>query len=274
MYQSITCLYFSPTHTTRLVTTTIAETIGKKLAIPVRIQSFNTPKMREEPPVFSNQEIVVCGVPVYAGRIPNLMLPYLKQVVGNGALAIPIVLFGNRSYDDALMELSLLLESDGFKILGGGAFVGEHSFSTVLAANRPSKSDLDMACDFGMELANKVGHIAEGEQEISKICLPGNNPVGPYYTPRDHVGETIDIRRVKPKTQDTCTSCGHCVSICPMGSISEKDPSQIIGLCIKCGACVKECPIGAKYYDDTNYLYHKKELEDMYTKPKNNEVYL
>ena len=49
-------------------------------------------------------------MPVYAGRIPNLLLlKYLTSVKGNDALAVPIVLFGNRNYDDALIELRDIL---------------------------------------------------------------------------------------------------------------------------------------------------------------------
>lgn len=268
------CLYFSPTHTTKKVVTAIGKGMGTVLELPVIEQSFTLPKSRVESPAYSNQTIVICGLPVYAGRLPNLMLPYLKQVVGNGALAVPIVLYGNRNYDDALMELSLLLQENKFKLLGGGAFVGEHSFSEKLALGRPSSQDLQMANQFGVDLGNKVANIWRNDNRIGKVTLPGNCPIGSYYTPRDHMGNSIDIRKVKPKTADYCTLCGYCAKICPMGAISFTNPKEITGVCIKCGACIKECPVGAKYYDDANYLYHKKELEDTYTKTASNEVYL
>jgi len=72
------------------------------------------------------EDAVVFGVPVYAGRVPNVLLKYLDKVQGNGALAVPIVLFGNRNYDDALIELRNILEKNGFAInnvsLGVGSF--------------------------------------------------------------------------------------------------------------------------------------------------------
>ena len=46
------------------------------------------------------------------------------------------------------------------------------------------------------------------------------------------------------------------------------------GVCIKCCACVKGCPTGAKYFDDSGYLYHKSELEEVYARPAKNEVFL
>ena len=50
---------------------------------------------------------------------------------------MPVVLFGNRNYDDALIELRDLLQADGFGCIAAGAFVGEHSFSRTLGAGRP-----------------------------------------------------------------------------------------------------------------------------------------
>ena len=58
-----------------------------------------------------------------------------------------------------------------------------------------------------------------------------------------------------------------------MGSIDPKDVRQFTGICIKCGACIKKCPQGAKYYEDPGYLYHKTELEEMYTRRAEPEVF-
>ncbi len=57
--------------------------------------------------------------------MPNLLLPYIRdKVKGNGALAVPVSLFGNRNFDDGLIELRNVLEADGFHTVAGGAFVG------------------------------------------------------------------------------------------------------------------------------------------------------
>lgn len=82
--------------------------------------------------------------------MPNVLLPYLtEKVKGNGAYAVPVVSFGNRNYDDALIELRNILEQDGFRTVAGGAFVSEHSFSKTLAAGRPDAKDLASMQEFG-----------------------------------------------------------------------------------------------------------------------------
>ena len=73
---------------------------------------------------------------------------------------------------------------------------------------------------------------------------------------------------------DKCGGCGLCASLCPMGSIDASNPAEVSGICIKCCACVKGCPTGAKYYDDEGYLYHQHELEEMYQRRGEVEMFL
>jgi formate hydrogenlyase subunit 6/NADH:ubiquinone oxidoreductase subunit I len=86
-----------------------------------------------------------------------------------------------------------------------------------------------------------------------------------YYQPRDRAGIAIDIRKVKPVTDEaTCINCKHCAGICPMQAIDYENVANIIGVCIKCCACVKFCPMHAKTFTDEQYLYHQHELEAQY----------
>jgi len=49
------------------------------------------------------------------------------------------------------------------------------------------------------------------------------------------------------KINDACTSCGLCVSECPVDCISEGDPIYVIDedVCISCGVCAGVCPVDA-----------------------------
>ena len=106
------------------------------------------------------------------------------------------------------------------------------------------------------------------------VAVGGQEPIRPYYTPRDRAGNPINILKVKPKTDlSRCGGCGLCVELCPMGSIDPADVSQVKGICIKCCACIKGCPTGAKFFDDAGYLYHRHELEAEYARPAANEVF-
>ncbi len=272
MFEKINTMYFSATNTTQKIVLGIANAIRKNIKDQIYINNidFTLPEMRKQTVCFTKDDIVIIGVPVYAGRVPNVLLKYLNSIKGNAALAIAVVVYGNRNYDDALIELKDILKLDGFNIIAGGAFIGEHSFSKTLAKNRPDKKDMDIVNDF----ADKIYSKLTNHDEIKPIAITGNNPYRNYYTPKNSEGKPVDIRKVIPKTNNNCIDCKLCVSVCPMGSIESIDVSKINGICIKCGACIKKCPTNAKYFDDKDYLRHKRELEIECTYRREPELFL
>lgn len=265
MVDRIVGMYFSPTGTTEKIVQELVEILAMQLKCDKDYVDFTLPKVRESVQTFKEGDLVVFGVPVYAGRVPNLMLKYIHTVQGCGAMAIPIVLFGNRNYDDALAELQALLVEDGFIPVAAAAFVGEHSFSEILGAGRPDNADMEVVEAFAEDIYNKLTsdyRPIKGEL----LQVGGEYPSKGYYQPRDRKGTFIDIRKVKPKTSDSCIDCKLCANTCPMGAIDFDNVHEVTGICIKCGSCSKKCPMGAKYYDDEGYLYHQHELEDEYTR--------
>ena len=271
--EKIWAIYFSGTGTTRRTVERIAGGIASRLNLPAESVDFSRPAVRQETLGFGEMDLVVFGTPVYAGRVPNVLLPFLQErIVGGGALAVPVVLFGNRNYDDALIELRNILAADGMHPIAAGAFVGEHSFSRVLGADRPNAEDKVLMDEF----AARVAELAAGldAAPVKSVAVRGQEPLRPYYTPRDRAGNPINILKVKPKTDlSRCDGCGLCADLCPMGSIDPADVSAVRGICIKCCACVKGCPTGAKFFDDAGYLYHQHELEAQYARPAENEVF-
>ena len=271
--EKIWAIYFSGTGTTRRTVERIAGGIASRLNLPAESVDFSRPAVRQETLGFGEMDLVVFGTPVYAGRVPNVLLPFLQErIVGGGALAVPVVLFGNRNYDDALIELRNILAADGMHPIAAGAFVGEHSFSRVLGADRPNAEDKVLMDEF----AARVAELAAGldAAPVKSAAVRGQEPLRPYYTPRDRAGNPINILKVKPKTDlSRCDGCGLCADLCPMGSIDPADVSAVRGICIKCCACVKACPTGAKFFDDAGYLYHQHELEAQYARPAENEVF-
>ena len=268
---TVHAVHFSPTGTVEKTVCRIARNLAKSLGAAYQEFSYAIPANREKELSFTDHDLVVWGSPTYAGRVPNLLLPYLTgKVQGNGALAVPVVLFGNRNFDDSLMELHHILRDDGFTCIAAGAFVGEHAFSTTLGAGRPDAADEKEMDIFSSLIAEKL--LSE---DYCETIPAGNDPIAPYFTPRDRHGNPINILKVKPKTDPAlCDGCGLCVQKCPMGSIEESDPTVVSGVCIKCCACVKCCPHGAKYYDDAGYLYHKQELEEVYTDRARNAIFV
>lgn len=267
-------IFFSATGTTERVVDAVADgIISFDDSIPVREYDFTLPKARLSFPALNSDELVIFGVPTYAGRVPNVLLKYLDTIKGNGAFAVPVVTFGNRAFDNSLIELRNILENKGFRTIAAAAFSCEHSFSRSLGAGRPDAADFAFASQFSSLFLEKLKNIDTSSYLHSPICVDGDASAG-YFQPMTDEGKAIDIRKVKPKTSEECDNCGLCANLCPMGSISPDDCSSITGICIKCGACIKKCPNGAKCFDDADYLHHKHQIERDYQRRAENKMFL
>lgn len=263
-------MYFSPTGTTQKVLKRIEQDFIIHDLDYIMGEEINiTPlEHRQQSYAFNENELLFLGLPVYAGRVPNILLKFLDELEGNGAYCVPIVLYGNRNYDDALKELTLIAQARGFKVIAAAAFIGEHSFSYDLAKGRPDASDLKIADEFAEQIMQKIKRLDKASLEIDLDQVPGENPLRAYYRPKDREGNFFDFRPIKPITLSTCVGCMICNDVCPTHAIDDEDSSLIRGMCIKCGACVKGCPEGAKVFNDVNYLKHKKELEEDNAEPQ------
>ena len=117
--------------------------------------------------------------------MPNILLKYLHTITGSHTKVVPVVVYGNRNYDDALIELKNILEDNGFISIAAAAFIGEHSFSTTLAKNRPDEMDMIIINQFAniiIEKAHKNYIITCYPFFIS--CLAFSiTPVPPSTTP-------------------------------------------------------------------------------------------
>ena len=264
----VCAVYFSPAGSTRRLTATLAHAFAESFDAPMEVVDITLPAAREETHAFGEGDLVVCGSPTYAGKLPNKILPYWKEgLAGNGALAVALVTFGNRAYDNSLAELCACLAADGFHIAGAGAFACRHVFSETLGAQRPDALDFAELAKFGAATAVR---IAKAYEPPAAPEVPGDADA-PYYTPCGTDGEPKVFLKAKPKTSESCTRCGVCAALCPMGAIDPDDVCSVPGLCVKCHACVRECPVGAKYFDDPAFLSHKAMLEQTFERRAKDE---
>lgn len=141
--QHVYAVYFSPTGNTKRLVCQAASEAARLFQVSCRAISLDLPEERERVRTFSAGDLVIVGGPTYAGKLPNKILPtYQEKLIGKGALALAVVTYGNRSFDNALAELCATLDGNGFRTVAAGAFVGTHAFSDALAPNRPDEDDL------------------------------------------------------------------------------------------------------------------------------------
>ncbi len=269
--EQIWAVYFSPTGGTKRIVCEIAERLGVKTGAAVKEIDFTSKESRQKVFSFSENDLVVIGSPVYAGRVPNKIVDdYRTCFKGNGACAVPVVSFGNRSSGGALTELRLILQQNGFKIAGAAAAVSEHVFSPLVGAGRPDEQDEKEIADFADKIAGKLFEDENGSVPAFLNELPDDVYIEPYYTPLQEDGSPAKFLKAKPVTDPAkCTHCGQCVKMCPMGSIDVNVETP--GVCIKCQACIKGCPEGARHIEDAQFNSHVRMLEKNYTGRTDNE---
>lgn len=228
----VTAIYFSATGNTKKNVEALAEgavsALGFSGAEAVDITCQPEPAQRE----FGPDDFAVFGMPVYAGRLPLAVKDRLKAFRGNGTPCIVAVSYGNRHYEDALLELSDMAEEQGFVVKGGAALIGRHTYGEI-QVGRPDADDLSACRDFGA--------VAALRQEKAP-GIPGNRPYR----------EGLLRGRFHPFTSNACVQCGICVRGCPMQAIGE-DCRTVGEACISCFRCIRRCPKGAKNMDVPAY---------------------
>lgn len=188
--------FFSPSNTTRKYAKIMTEVFGE----PSQLIDL-THGVTEVECDFVDGDTVLLLSPVYAGRIPEMAAELFRQIDGHGMKAIVAVVYGNRDYDDALLELADIAVADGFEVIVAGTFIAQHCIFPKVANGRPDKSDFEIAADF-IRLAKKSHKL-----DISSI--KGNRP---YKKP-----SAVPLR---PQTDEKeCISCGVCARECPTGAI-------------------------------------------------------
>lgn len=173
-------------------------------------------------------DFALIAMPVYGGRIPVLAMEQLKSTVKpNNAKCAVIAVYGNRAYDDALLEMYKTCKDMGFRVVAAVGAVAEHSIIRKYGAGRPDAEDVAELKGFGAKIMEAIEQGTAVEESI----IPGNFPykkpgAGPY-----------------PTADKSCSGCGKCAAECPVGAIPEDDLRKVNkDLCISCMRCVSVCP--------------------------------
>ena len=250
----LTVICFSPTCTSRKIAEAVAAgmtgisggTAGYADASR-QIRTIDLTLDRSDSPIVVGAgETVVLGAPVYAGRVAPEAVRRLRRIqvaAGASVPAVVTVTYGNRDYEDALVELYDLAVSLGLSPFAAGAFIGEHSYSTPempVAEGRPDTLDLADARIFGGKCARKLN--SSGAFASLDTSRTAQSSSGSPAKPAPSV----------PLTTDGCPLCGECVRVCPTGAVSiDLNVRKVLtdpALCIRCCACVRACPAGLRTY--------------------------
>jgi len=237
MMSHLHAIFFSATDTTRRSVDAICHGYGADPDFAINLAD----NLQAGFPTFNADDTVLVAAPVYGGRLPTQVAEAFKRLRGGNATAIAVVVFGNRDYDDALLEMTDILSGNGFRIVASGAFIGQHSIFPKVASSRPDADDLRKLMAFGNECRNAV---APDGTPYPPLSLKGKRP---YKT-----AAGISLHPTAKKAD--CLKCGRCVTCCPVGAIPADKPYVTdTSLCITCGRCINICTTGARHHSGLTY---------------------
>ena len=177
--------HFSPTGGTKKV----ADAIAAGFCAPVVEMDLT----KEDSSVtLGENDALMAVLPVYAGRVPPVSLERLSVLKATGQKAVAVVVYGNREFDDALLETKNALEAGGFQVIAAAAFIAEHSIVRSIASGRPDAEDKALCRQFAADVIAKLDNP-------KAITVPGNDSYVELKPSAFH-----------PAASDACVKCGVC----------------------------------------------------------------
>lgn len=207
----------------------------------------------------TQDDVAVISVPSYGGRVPAVAAERLTMLHGQNARAVLVCVYGNRAYEDTLVELEDAAKQAGFRVIAAVAAVAEHSIVRQFAAGRPDVEDAKQLADFAKQIQSK---LSAGED--TEPAIPGNRP---YKKPGG--------ASMVPKPTKECTQCGVCAEKCPVQAIDRENPKKVEEkTCISCMRCVSVCPHSARKVSPVMLSAASLMLKKVCSERKNCELFL
>lgn len=172
-----------------------------------------------------------------------------------------VCVYGNRAYEDTLIELSDAVEKSGFQVIAAIAAIAEHSIMHQYAAGRPDTKDKKELSSFAKKISEKINNNLTS---LSTPQIPGNRP----YKKAAGIG-------LVPKADNNCTDCGLCARQCPAQAISKENPKVTDSKkCISCMRCVVQCPQSSRKVNGAMVSVAALAMKKACSARKGNELYI
>ncbi len=250
-------IVFSPTGGTQQA----ADAVTAKWENPINKIDLTNPQNDYSVLNFDQDDIAVIAVPSYGGRVPATAAERLAKINGNQACCAVVCVYGNRAYEDTLIELSDIAKQSNFRVISAVSAIAEHSIMHQYAAGRPNQQDKEELCSFGMKILEKSKSCTDDRLELQ---IPGNRP----YKKSGGVGLT-------PKADNSCIGCGLCAEKCPTQAISRENIKIADSKkCISCMRCVVQCPQSARKVNKAMVSAAALAIKKACSEIKNNELFI
>jgi ferredoxin len=253
-YMKYVQIVFSPTGGTQKVADAITRSwpTVEKIDLSVSTDDYSKYGLQAE-------DVALVAMPSFGGLAPQVALERLSQIDGNSANCILACVYGNRAYEDTLVQMEDVAEKCGFHVIAAISAVAEHSIMHQYATGRPNSMDCNQLSDFAAKIEEKVK-----SGNFAKPVLPGNRP----YKKTGGAG-------LVPKAASACTECGLCAKQCPAHAINPQSPKTTDGKkCISCMRCVSNCPQHARKVNGLMVSIASLAIKKACSEMKQNELFI
>ena len=181
-------IIFSPTGGTEKVADAITNTWG----LPVNKIDLSNAETDYSSLSFEKDDIVLIAAPSFGGRVPSLATQRISNIHGNHTPCVIVCVYGNRAYEDTLIELSGFAKKISEKINNNLT-----SLSTPqIPGTRPYKK------------AAGIGLVPKADNNCTDCGLCA----------RQCPAQAISKENPKVTDSKKCISCMRCVVQCPQSS--------------------------------------------------------
>lgn len=246
-------IFFSPTGGTRNAADAITANWPQAKPIDLSVPDTDYSAITLEP-----DALALIALPVFGGVAPQLVLDRLAQIHGNGAKCVLAAVYGNRAYDNTLVQMEDTAVAAGFQVIAAISAVAEHSIFRQYASGRPNAEDVRTLAGFGSRVLEKA---LSGASDTP--TFPGERP---YKTSGNNLF---------PSAFADCTGCGLCAEKCPAQAISPDNfRATDKTRCIGCMRCVAICPAHARSVNSPLLPMAALAIKKACSVPKENELFL
>lgn len=246
-------IIFSPTGGTEKVAKAITKKWGNVEDIDLSIanKDYNDISL-------ANDDMAVIAMPSFGGLAPQLALDRLAKIKANNCKCVIVTVYGNRAYEDTLVQMEDYAIKAGFNVIAAISAVAEHSILHQYATSRPDENDCNKLAEFGIQILAKAE-----KKDYSEPIIPGNRPY-------KKAGAGM-----VPKAGNSCTACGLCADKCPAGAIDKSNPRIINkSKCISCMRCIAVCPKQARKVNGFMTAVAGMAIKKACSVPKNCELFI
>ena len=251
-------IVFSPTGGTQRVADVLAASLSGSDENIIE-HDLSDPFLDESGIKVNGSSIALVAMPCFGGRVPAVAMERLGRIKANNAKCVVVIVYGNRAYDDALLELKEGATEAGFDVIAAVSAIAEHSIMHQFATGEPKAEETAKLSGFARQILSKL----HGEVPSDSFAVPGNSPY-----------KKAAATPLVPKVSKRCTSCGTCAEKCPVTAINTVDFAADKNICIACMRCIEICPHEARSVNKVMVKVAAMAIKGECTKKKEPELFL